>query len=46
MGDFLLKIRLIMNKGSYLRDSWNIMDFVVIVTAYLPYVMDSASFNL
>ena len=35
-----------MNPSSYLRDSWNILDFVVIVSAYLPYVVAAGSVNL
>ena len=27
------------NKGSYLRDLWNIMDFVIVVTSLLPMMM-------
>jgi hypothetical protein len=30
-----------MRQGSYLRDSWNILDFVVVVSAYLPLIMPS-----
>ena len=34
------------NKGSYLRDSWNVLDFTIIFTAYLPLVLSSKSINL
>lgn len=27
------------NKGAYLRDLWNIMDFVIVVTSLLPMIM-------
>ena len=36
----------IFNKGSYLRDSWNVLDFTIIVTAYIPLVLSSSSINL
>lgn len=29
----------IFNKQSYLRDYWNILDFVIVVTAYIPYIV-------
>lgn len=37
-----------MRKGSYLRDSWNILDFVVVVSAYLPLIMpnNNSGFSL
>jgi len=36
----------IMGKHSYLRDYWNVMDFVIVVTAYIPYVVSSNSVDL
>src|SRR3569833_2903900 len=36
----LLKISALgfmLNRGSYLRDAWNILDFVIVVSGYLPY---------
>ena len=36
----------ILNPGSYLRDTWNILDFTVIITAYIPYFLNSNSVNL
>lgn len=29
----------ILNRGSYLRDSWNILDFVIVTTGYIPILM-------
>lgn len=26
----------IMNQGSYIRDSWNILDFIIVITSYIP----------
>lgn len=34
------------NKGAYLRDVWNVLDFVIVVTAYLPYIQTSNGVNL
>lgn len=42
----ILGLGFIIPKGSYLRDSWNILDFVIIVSAYLPLVIASGSMNL
>ena len=28
------------NKGAYLRDMWNIMDFVIVVTSLLPLIIN------
>jgi len=36
----------IINKGSYLRNSWNIVDFAVVIAAYLPYILDNSQSNL
>lgn len=37
----------IMGKKSYLRDWWNLMDFIIVTTAYLPIIFSSNSgFNL
>ncbi|CAD8210431.1 unnamed protein product [Paramecium octaurelia] len=37
---------LIWPKKAYLRETWNILDFSVIITAYLPYFVSSNSLNL
>jgi hypothetical protein len=31
----ILALGFICNKGSYLRDSWNILDFIIVMSAYL-----------
>jgi hypothetical protein len=36
----------ILNKGSYLRDAWNILDFVIVVSGFLPYFFTSGSTNI
>ncbi len=33
----------VFNKGAYLRDAWNILDFVIVFTAYLPMVLSNDS---
>jgi hypothetical protein len=35
-----------MRKGSYLRDLWNILDFTIILTAYIPFMTGEASTNI
>lgn len=34
------------NEGAYLREAWNVMDFVIVVTAYIPYLFSSSTVNL
>lgn len=41
----ILALGFLFNKGSYLRDPWNILDFFIVVTSLLPYVM-TMSFNV
>lgn len=41
----ILALGFLFNKGSYLRDAWNILDFFIVVTSLLPYVI-SMSFNV
>lgn len=42
----ILALGFILENNSYMRDAWNIIDIVIIVTGYLPYVITGASFNL
>ena len=30
-----------LNKGSYLRETWNVLDFIIVVSAYIPYFLES-----
>ena len=32
-----------MSKGSYIRDSWNILDFTIVVSGYLTIVLDGGA---
>jgi hypothetical protein len=36
----------IFNKGSYLRDSWNILDCVIVVSGYAGMIFQNSSTNL
>jgi hypothetical protein len=33
-------------KTSYLRDYWNMLDFTIVVTSYIPYILTSNKINL
>lgn len=35
-----------LNQGAYLRDYWNILDFTIISTALLPYLIGNDGVNL
>ncbi len=39
----IIGLGFIFNKGAYLRDAWNIMDFVIVTTAYIPIIFSSGS---
>ena len=36
----------VMKRNSYLRDSWNVLDFIIVVTAYIPLLVSSQSVDL
>ena len=36
----VLGLGLIFNKGAYLRDSWNILDFIILISAYSSLLLD------
>jgi hypothetical protein len=42
----IIGLGFIFNRDSYLRDAWNILDFTIVVTAYLPLVINSGGVNL
>ena len=42
----ILALGFILHKGSYLRNSWNIMDFIVVVTGLIPYTGLNITLNL
>ena len=39
MGLKILGMGFIISKNAYLRDAWNILDFIIVSTAYLPYLV-------
>lgn len=39
----ILGLGFILNKGSYLRDSWNILDFIIVLSAYLQLLISSGA---
>ena len=42
----IVSLGFIMNKGSYLRDAWNILDFVIIASGYLGMFLQGSGVNL
>jgi hypothetical protein len=39
----ILGLGFILNRGSYLRDPWNLLDFIIVTSGYLPLVMQGNS---
>jgi len=43
----ILALGFVLHRGSYLRNTWNIMDFIVVVTGYvvarIPFVVITSS---
>jgi len=35
-----------LQKNSYLRDTWNILDFIIVTTAYFPIFFSGGGINL
>ena len=42
----ILGLGFIANRKAYLRDYWNMLDFVIVVTAYIPIIFSSTHINL
>ena len=42
----ILGMGFVLNRKSYLRDPWNIMDFIIVVTGYIPIIFASDAGNL
>ena len=36
----------IFNKGAYLRDAWNLLDFVIVTTGYVGIILSGGGVNL
>jgi hypothetical protein len=42
----ILGMGFVVSDESYLRDPWNIMDFVIVISAYVPHLLNSGSLQL
>ncbi len=42
----IVSMGFICNKGSYLRDAWNILDFVIIASGYMSMFLEGSGVNL
>ncbi len=42
----IVSLGFILNDGSYLRDAWNILDFVIIASGYLGMFLQGSGVNL
>jgi hypothetical protein len=42
----ILGLGFALNRGAYLRDPWNILDFFIVMTGYLQLMLQGVSFNL
>jgi hypothetical protein len=42
----IVSMGFICNKGSYLRDPWNILDFVIIASGYMSMFLEGSGVNL
>jgi hypothetical protein len=46
MGLKMFAYGLLFSKTAYLKDNWNVLDFIIVSTAWLPYVLGSTTINL
>jgi len=42
----ILGMGFLLNPNAYLRDGWNILDFTIVVTSLLPYILGAGTVNL
>ena len=42
----ILALGFVFNHGAYLRDPWNILDFFIVMTSYMQYILQGVNFNL
>lgn len=42
----ILGLGFIFPKNSYLRDSWNILDFIIVISGYIPFIFTSSVVDL
>ena len=46
MGLKIFALGFLFNKGAYLRDAWNILDFIIIVSGYMSMLLKGGGVNL
>ena len=39
----VLGMGFVLNRGSYLRDTWNLLDFIIVISGYAPLLLGNAS---
>ena len=39
----ILGMGFVVGKTAYLKDAWNVLDFIIVTTAYIPYILGSDS---
>jgi hypothetical protein len=42
----IIGLGFVFNKGSYMRDAWNVLDFIIVCTGYLSLLIKNGSVNL
>ncbi len=42
----IVSLGFLFNKGSYLRDAWNILDFVIVSSGYISMFLQGSGVNL
>jgi hypothetical protein len=42
----ILALGFIFNKGAYMRDAWNILDFIIIASGYIGMILAGGGVNL
>jgi hypothetical protein len=42
----ILGMGFVLNRGSYLRDRWNLLDFIIVVSAWIPYMFEGGGAGL
>lgn len=46
MGLKILGLGFLFNKGAYLRDAWNLLDFTIVIAGYLSVIFEGGGVNL
>lgn len=42
----ILGLGFILDRGAYLRDGWNILDFLIVTMSIIPYLMNGQNVNI